>query len=241
MDKKTLIEQIKKLSVAPTCCAEIKRAVQKYLIALGKPGEKNAAKDLIAAIEENLTPIDELVNFARSAKALQILGKDDAKKLLAHVEELTASGAEYCDCPACTHAAQILKHKEILLNAEKPNENLPDKHELHEKLRTIAASPSCYPDLRDAIDFYFDTLGTPREKFAAEELLDEIKRDIVPIQQMIIFAHSNSAIEAFGREGAKKFLAHAETLRRRGAKYCNCLACAVGLEVLEHKEVLLAK
>lgn len=115
-----------------------------------------------------------------------------------------------------------------------------DKQTLIDKLKDLASSPSCYVRLRQEIELYLDTLGTPGEKFAAEKLLDEIKRDVVPIGQLLIFAHSNSAIEAFGREGSKKFLANAEALRRRGAKYCNCKACTLGLEILDNKDVLLA-
>ena len=235
MDKQSLIEEIKKLLSARTCCPDLKRAVQSYLVALGKHNEKIAAKNLIAEIEKDLFPIDELAAFARSARAIQILGKEGARKLLAHVNELKASGAKYCDCPACTSAAEILQYKEILLAAKEPNKDSPDKQDLIEK------SPSCYPELKQEIENYLAALGTAGEKFAAEKLLDEIKRDIVPTEQMIIFAHSNHAIEAFGKEGAKKFLANAKALRRRGEKYCNCLACTFGLEVLQHKDILLGK
>ena len=115
-----------------------------------------------------------------------------------------------------------------------------DKQTLIEKIKELAASPSCYEGLRQEVQNYLDTLGTPGEQLAAEKLLDEIKADIVPVGLLIIFAHSNHAIEAFGKEGAKKFLANAEALRRRGAKYCNCKACTLGLEILNNKEILLA-
>ena len=240
MDKQELIKRIKAMSAAKTCCPDLKRAVQNYLIALGKPGEKIAAKNLIAEIEENIMPIEELATFARSARAIQILGKEGAKKLLAHVDELEKIGAEYCDCPACTHAAEILKHKEILLDVKKPAENLPDKKTLLEKLKTMAASPSCYPDLRKAVQSYFDALGTDKEKIAAENLIDELKEDVEPIDLLVIFAHSNRAIEMLGAERAKIFAANADALKASGAKYCNCLACTLGLEVLKYKKVLLA-
>lgn len=115
-----------------------------------------------------------------------------------------------------------------------------DKQALIEKIKAMAASPSCYEDLKLAVKYYLDVLGTPGEQVAAEKLLAEIKADVVPVGQLIIFAHSNHAIEAFGKEGAKKFLANAEALRRRGAKYCNCKACTLGLEILDNKEILLA-
>lgn len=236
MDKQALIEEIKKLSAARTCCPELKRAVQSYLIALGKHNEKIAAQNLIAEIEKDLVTIDELLAFARSAHAIQILGKDAARKLLAHANELKANGAKYCDCPACTHAAKILQHKEILLDAKN---NSPDKQALHEKLKAIAASPSCYPDLRDAIKIYFAALGTFREKVVAENLIDELKADVVPIELLVINAHSNRMIEMFGAERAKIFAENADALKASGAKYCNCLACTLGLEVLNNKEILL--
>lgn len=241
MDKKTLIGTVKKMGAARTCCPNLKRAVQNYLIALGKPGEEVAAKNLIAEIEKDIMPIDELTAFARSARAIQILGKDAAKKLLTHVDKLLANGAKYCDCPACTHAEEILQHKEILLDAKKPEEDSVDKQTLLKKLREIEASPSCCDELSDMIKKYFAALGTPKERVTAENLIDELKADVVPIELLVINAHSNSAIEYFGVEGAKKFAAHADALKASGAKYCNCLACTVALEVLKHKEILLAK
>ena len=238
MDKRTLIEKVKAMAAARTCCPELKRAVHSYLVALGKPGEKIAAKNLIAEIEDDLVPIDELLTFARSAHAIQILGKEGARKLLAHANELKTSGAKYCDCPACTPAAEILQYKELLLSAEKDS---LDKQALLEKLRKIVASPSCCDELEEMIKKYFAALGTPKERLVAEYLIDELKADVVPIELLVITAHSNSAVEYFGVEGAKKFAAHADKLKASGAKYCNCLACTLGLEVLEHKDILLGK
>ena len=239
MDKKTLIEKVKKLNAARTCCPDLKRAVQKYLISLGKHTEKEAAENLIAEIEKDIMPIDKLVTFARSARAIQIFGKDAAKKFSTHVEKLYASGAKHCDCQACVIAAEILEHKEILLGVETPDKKTLDKQTLLKKLKEIEASPSCYIKLRHMIKRYFNALNTSNEKSVAEDLIEELKADVVRIEQLIIFAHSNSAIEMFGAERAKIFAANADALKARGAKYCNCRACTLGLEVLEHKEVLL--
>lgn len=115
-----------------------------------------------------------------------------------------------------------------------------DKSALIEKIKALAASPSCYFKLKVAIQNYLEALGTSREKVEAENLIDEIKRDVVLTEHLVIFAHSNRAIEKLGAAGAKKFAANADELRRRGIKYCNCKACTLGLEVLDHKEILLA-
>ena len=115
-----------------------------------------------------------------------------------------------------------------------------DKKAVIEKVRELGASPSCCEELKLAVQYYLDALGKPHEKDAAENLIKVTKASVTPIELLVIWAHSNSTIERFGAEGAKKFIAHAEALRRRGIKYCNCKACTLGLEILEHKEILLA-
>lgn len=115
-----------------------------------------------------------------------------------------------------------------------------DKQALIEKIKTMGASPSCCAELKQAVEDYLRDLGTPEEKFSAEKLIDEIKADVVLTDQLVIFAHSNNAINMFGAERAKKFAANADELKRRGIKYCNCLACTIGLEILKNKNLLLA-
>ena len=115
MDKQTLIEKIKSMAAAPSCCAELKAAVQAYFDAVGTADEKSAAQNLIAEIEKDVTPIDKLVPFAHSEIAVEIFGAEGAKKFAAHADELKANGAKYCDCGACAPAVEILQHKEILI------------------------------------------------------------------------------------------------------------------------------
>ena len=115
MDKQTLIEKIKSMAAAPSCCAELKAASAAYLDAVGTAGEKVAAQNLLAEIEEDITDADGLVAFAHSEHAKEIFGAEGAKKFAAHADELKASGAKYCDCGACASGIEILQHKEILL------------------------------------------------------------------------------------------------------------------------------
>ena len=114
MDKQTLIEKIKAMAAAPSCCAELKVAVKDYLDALNTANEKVAAQNLIAEIEEDITPIDHLVAFAHSDTAKKIFGEGQ-KGFAAHADELKASGAKYCDCGACAPAREILANKDILI------------------------------------------------------------------------------------------------------------------------------
>ena len=115
MDKQALIEKIKAMAAAPSCCPELTAAIQNYFNALGTDKEKSAAQKLIAEIEEDITDIDSLVAFAHSDRAKEIFG-DAQKNFAAHADELKASGAKYCDCGACAPALEILNNKSVLLS-----------------------------------------------------------------------------------------------------------------------------
>ena len=115
MDKQALIEKIKAMSAAPSCCAKLKQASKVYLDAVGTADEKSAAQALLAEIKEDITDIDNLVAFAHSQHAAEIFGAEGVKKFAAHADELKASGAKYCDCGACAPAVEILTNKNILL------------------------------------------------------------------------------------------------------------------------------
>ena len=115
MDKQTLIETIKAMAAAPSCCAELKAATQAYLDALGTADEKVSAQKLLAEIEADITTVDDLVPFAHSEIAVQLFGAEGAKNFAAHADELKAGGAKYCDCGACANGLKVLDNKAALL------------------------------------------------------------------------------------------------------------------------------
>ena len=114
------------------------------------------------------------------------------------------------------------------------------KEQLIEKIKAMAAAPSCCPELKAAVQAYFDAAGTANEKSAAKNLLAEIEEDITTVEDLVPFAHSETAVQIFGAEGAKKFAAHADELKASGAKYCDCGACKPGCEILANKAALLS-
>ena len=118
MDQKVkayVMEKVKELMAAPSCCAEAKAACQNWLDADGTAQEAEMAKAMIAELEADIMPIDGLIAFAGSEMGAQVFGAEQAKGVLAHAEEIKAAGAKYCDCPACTAVAAILDKKEELL------------------------------------------------------------------------------------------------------------------------------
>ena len=105
-----VIEKVKELIAAPSCCAEAKAAAQPWLDALGTEHEAEESAKLIKELEEDIEPIDALVSFAESDVAEKVFG-DGVAAFRTHAKELKESGAKYCDCPACAACAAILEHK----------------------------------------------------------------------------------------------------------------------------------
>ena len=102
----------------------------------------------------------------------------------------------------------------------------------------MIAAPSCYSGLKEAGQNWLEAVGTKGEKEAAQKLIAELEGDITDIDHLVEFAHSETAAKMFG-EGAKGFAAHADELKANGAKFCDCGACAPGLEILKNKALIL--
>lgn len=96
---KTIKELTQDLLQAPSACKEVKEAATAY----------------VKELEADIMPIDGLISFAGSDMGAQVFGADDAKKILAHAEEIKASGAKYCDCPACAACEALLNKKAEIL------------------------------------------------------------------------------------------------------------------------------
>lgn len=109
---KTIKELTQDLLQASSACKEVKEAAQNYLDAAGTEKEADAATAYVKELE---MPIDGLISFAGSDMGAQVFGADDAKKILAHAEEIKASGAKYCDCPACAACEALLNKKAEIL------------------------------------------------------------------------------------------------------------------------------
>lgn len=110
-----VLEKTKELMNAPTCSAETKEAAKMWMEAVGTDKEAQMTKDYIAELEEDIMPIDNLIAFAGSDAGKEYFGAETAAGIVSHAEEIKATGAKYCDCPACTVVEEILKKKEDIL------------------------------------------------------------------------------------------------------------------------------
>ena len=99
---------------APSCCAELKEAAQKWLDTYDDGNaNQEPAKALIKTLEESITAIDDCIAFLGSDMGKQIYG-DAQPAALAAAEEAKAAGRKHCTCKACDLAAQILAQKDYL-------------------------------------------------------------------------------------------------------------------------------
>ena len=103
------------LLAAPSACQEVKAAATAWLAAVGTDKEAEETAKYIAELEADIMPIDGLISFGQTELALQIFGAEGVQRLKAHAQELKASGAKYCDCPACAACKAILDKKAEML------------------------------------------------------------------------------------------------------------------------------
>ena len=103
-----LTQLVQALLDAPQSNPKVKEFAQSWLDA---EGTEKLTKQLVSVAEQNIALIDEVIDYARSERAIQSLGEEGAANLLQHAKDLKAQGAEFCDCQACVAAKNIIDLK----------------------------------------------------------------------------------------------------------------------------------
>ena len=106
-----LTQLVQALLDAPTSNPTVKEFAQSWLDTEGTEKQADLTKQLVSIAEQNIALIDETIVFAGSELAVQILGKEGAANLLQHAKDIKAQGAEFCDCPGCVAAKNIIDLK----------------------------------------------------------------------------------------------------------------------------------
>ncbi|MCR5438624.1 MAG: heat-shock protein Hsp90 [Selenomonas sp.] len=114
MSKSEMVENVKELINAPSCCAELKAIGEAWLKAVGTPGEKAMSEKLIDELNADVQTIDEVIDLFSSAAGQKLVGVETAAQMVAHFKEVKAAGGKWCDCPACKIGRSILDNKEVL-------------------------------------------------------------------------------------------------------------------------------
>ena len=109
-----LAEKTRALIEVPHAYQPLKDAAQKWLDTM-EDGKANAeaTREYVKLLEESIMPVDACIAFISSPEADKVFG-DKKGAMLAHAQELKASGAKFCDCDACKLVADILAEKDYL-------------------------------------------------------------------------------------------------------------------------------
>lgn len=106
-----LSQLVQALLDASTSNPTVKEFAQSWLDAEGTEKQVELTKQLVSVAEQNIALIDEVIDYAGSELAKQTLGEEGAANLLQHAKDIKAQGAEFCDCPACVAAKNIIDLK----------------------------------------------------------------------------------------------------------------------------------
>ena len=114
MTNAEIIEKVKDLIAAPSCCAPLKALAEEWLKAEGTANEKEMSKKLIAELEKDVQKAADCLRFFDSEAGRKAMGEEFAAKMAKHFKELVDAGEVWCDCPACTAGRAILENRETV-------------------------------------------------------------------------------------------------------------------------------
>ncbi|WP_277282692.1 hypothetical protein [Veillonella caviae] len=102
--------QVQALADAISSNEAVKTFANAWLAAEGTDKQAELTKKLGSIVKQNIALIDETIDFMSSPTAADIFGQETADSIRTHAEEIKAQGAEFCDCPGCTAAKDIIDH-----------------------------------------------------------------------------------------------------------------------------------
>lgn len=109
-----MLEYIKQLINAPMTNPDLKEKAKVFLANYGRPGQEQAARDLIPALKENISTVDEVIALAESDEGKKIFGEEGAKVKADYMKARKLRHHKYCDCDACKAARKLYETKDTL-------------------------------------------------------------------------------------------------------------------------------
>ncbi|MDO4977170.1 MAG: DUF1292 domain-containing protein [Eubacteriales bacterium] len=107
MSRENIIEKTNAL-LAGHCAEELRTAAQAWLEAVGTEEEVAKTDEYIVQLEDGIMPIDDVIAFFTTDMAAEKFGPEMAAGIADNAKKVKANGGEWCDCPACTLAKDIL-------------------------------------------------------------------------------------------------------------------------------------
>ena len=112
-----------------------------------------------------------------------------------------------------------------------------DRSAVIDEVQKLADAPSVYEGLKAKAEAFLGAVDTPQEKSAFRTLMDEIKSDVLTIDQLIGFTESPDGTAVFGAQKAGELAAAAKQAKEQGEDTCICPACQAGKKILANQAV----
>ena len=113
-----------------------------------------------------------------------------------------------------------------------------DRNYVIEQVRRLAEAPMTYEDLREKANGFLDAADTDAEKPAFHALIDEIKSDVLTIDQLISFTETPEGISVFGEKKASGLNRLAKDAKEKGEDTCLCPACQACKDILANQAAI---
>ena len=113
-----------------------------------------------------------------------------------------------------------------------------DRSGVIEQVRRMSEAPSVYAGLREKANEFLKAVDTAEEKSVFQMLVEEIKSDVLTIDQLIGFTGSADGAALFGAQKAEELNAAAKKAKAQGEDTCICPACQAGKVILANQTAI---
>ena len=112
------------------------------------------------------------------------------------------------------------------------------REEVIAQVKKLAEAPSVYAGLKEKAEHFLRAAGTAEEHASFHTLVEELKGDVLTIDQLIGFTNSPDGVKVFGEKKAQELTTAAKKAKEQGEDTCICPACQAGKAILANQAVI---
>ena len=112
------------------------------------------------------------------------------------------------------------------------------REEVIAEVKKLAEARSVYAGLKEKAEHFLRAAGTAEEHASFHTLVEELKGDVLTIDQVIGFMDSPDGVKIFGEKKAQELAAAAKKAKEQGEDTCICPACQAGKAILANQAVI---
>lgn len=112
------------------------------------------------------------------------------------------------------------------------------REEVIVEVKKLREAPSVYAGLKEKAEHFLRAAGTAEEHASFHTLVEELKGDVLTIDQVIGFMDSPDGVKVFGEKKAQELAAAAKKAKEQGEDTCICPACQAGKAILANQVVI---